>query len=195
MKAVFSLSHGLGRIVGAGALTVALAIPASAQQPLKVDSARSEVGFAATQMGVTVKGGFSEWSADITLDMQNPANSSARVVVETASINTGHGDTDKEVKRKNWLAVEQFPTAAFESASVKRLDDTRWRATGTLRIRDHREQVEVPFTMTETDSGRHIEGAFTIQRATFNVGGGAWGDFDVVANDVRIRFSLYGAQP
>lgn len=195
MKAVFSLSHGLGRITGLCALTMALAIPASAQQPLAVDQARSELGFSATQMGVTVKGGFSDWSADIALDMDNPANSSARVVVQTASINTGHSDTDQEVKRKNWLAVDQFPTAVFESSTVERLDDTRWRATGTLRIRDHREQVEVPFTMTETDSGRHIEGAFTIKRATFNVGGGAWGDFDVVANDVRIRFSLYGAQP
>ena len=168
---------------------------AHAQTPLVIDKARSEVGFAATQMGVTVKGGFSEWSADIQLDTETPANSSARVVVETASIDTGHDDTDKEVKRKNWLAVEQFPTAVFESASVERIDAQQWRAQGSLRIRDHSEPVTVDFTMEDTDAGRHIQGGFTIQRATFNVGGGAWGDFDVVANDVRIQFSLYGALP
>lgn len=195
MKDAFPLVQAFRCRASAFALLMACSIPASAQQALEVDDARSEVGFSATQMGVTVKGGFSDWSADIMLDTETPANSTARVVVETASIDTGHRDTNTEVKRKNWLAVEQFPTAVFESSAVERLDDTRWRATGTLRIRDHREQVEVPFTMTETASGRHIEGGFTIQRATFNIGGGAWGDFDVVANDVRIRFSLYGAQP
>lgn len=195
MKGVFPLVQHLRRSTSVFALLMACSIPATAQQPLAVDAARSEVGFAASQMGVTVEGGFSDWSADIVLDTETPANSSARVVVQTASIDTGHRDTNTEVKRKNWLAIEQFPTAVFESSKVERLDEGRWRAIGTLRIRDHRERVEVPFTMTETDTGRHIEGGFTIQRATFNVGGGAWGDFDVVANDVRIRFSLYGAQP
>ncbi|MEQ8269674.1 YceI family protein [Algiphilus sp.] len=176
-------------------LALVASATAHAQTPLEIDPARSEVGFAATQMGVTVKGGFSEWSADIQLDTETPANSSARVVVQTASIDTGHGDTDKEVKRKNWLAVEQFPTAVFESSTVERVDAQQWRAEGSLRIRDRSEPVTVEFTMEDVNGSRHIKGGFTIQRATFNVGGGAWGDFDVVANDVRIQFSLYGATP
>ena len=178
--------------LGALILALAAAAPVAAQKPLTIDQDASRVGFEATQMGVTVEGGFSDWDAELRIDEADPAASTARVVVRTASIDAGHGDTNAEVKRGNWLAVERFPEAVFESTAVTRRDDGSWLATGTLRIRDRTETVEVPFTVDKgADGARRITGSFTIKRATFNVGGGAWGDFDVVANEVRIVFDLH----
>lgn len=178
------------------ALLVLLAVgiglpPADAQKPLSVKTGDSEIAFEATQMGVTVRGGFSDWEADMAIDEANPEDSRARVVVRTASIDTGHSDTDREVKKKNWLAVEQFPEAVFEAEQVRRRDDGQWLAEGPLRIRDVSRDIEVPFALERLDDGRmRMEGGFSIKRADYDVGGGAWGDFDVVANEVRIDFTL-----
>lgn len=177
-------------------LAVGIVLPAAdARKPLSVQPAESEIAFEATQMGVTVRGGFSDWEADIAIDETEPENSKARVVVRTASIDTGHRDTDREVKKDNWLAVEQYPEAVFEAERVRRRADGEWLAEGPLRIRDVSREVAVPFTLERLEDGRlRMEGAFSIKRADFNVGGGAWGDFDVVANEVRIDFTLVAAR-
>lgn len=181
------------------ALLVLLAIgivlpPADAQKPLSVQQSGSEITFQVTQMGVTVRGGFSDWEADIAIDEAKPEDSSARLIVHTASIDTGHSDTDREVKKKNWLAVEQFPEAVFEAERVTRRGDGQWLAEGPLRIRDVSRDIEVPFTLERLDDDRlRMKGTFSIKRADYDVGGGAWGDFDVVANEVRIDFTLVAA--
>ena len=168
--------------------------PAEAQAPLTVDRSASEIAFEATQMGVTVRGGFADWEADIAIDESAPADSRARVVVRTASIDTGHGDTDREVRKKNWLAVEQYPEAVFEAERVSRRGEGQWLAEGPLRIRDVSRTVEIPFALQRLDDGRlRVEGAFSIKRADYDIGGGAWGDFDVVANEVRIEFTIVAA--
>lgn len=177
-------------VLGLGSCLVWVAA-AGDRLPLEVSVDDSRIGFEFRQMGVTVRGGFESWDADIVLDDENVDASRARIVVKTDSIRTGHRDTDAEVRRPSWLDVERFPEAVFESESVRQLDDGRYEATGSLRIRDKEETVVVPFTMQEHDDGaRELEGSFTIKRADFDVGGGMWGDFDVVANEIRVTFRM-----
>jgi polyisoprenoid-binding protein YceI len=35
-----------------------------------------------------------------------------------------------------------------------------------------------------------FDGSFTIRRADFTIGEGAWAKFDIVANDVQIKFRI-----
>lgn len=184
----------LKRRFAAGLLASLLPVGVSAAEPITIDADASAINFESTQMGVTIKGHFERWEASIRLDSDVPANSEARIVVHTDSIRTGHKDTDREVKKKDWLAVDAFPQAEFTADNVSADGNGGFIAEGTLRIRDQQETVAVPFTLSGDDTDRQvIDGSFTIQRAAFNVGGGAWGDFDVVANDVRIVFSLVSA--
>lgn len=170
------------------------AIGAAAQEPLGIVVEDSRIEFESRQMGVAVRGHFDEWEAKILLDEEHPEASTARLVIQTDSIRTGHSDTDREVRGKNWLHVAQFPEATFVSDNVQRGDDGGYSATGTLRIRDREQEVTVPFTLSDGDGGnRELSGSFIIRRADFDVGGGMWGDFDVVANEVNVEFLLRSA--
>lgn len=171
----------------AGLLSCALLAEAAAT---RVDLEQSRIEFVSRQMGVPVAGHFAEWSADIHLDGTTPANSHARLVVETASIATGSPEADTEVRRRSWLDVAGFPRATFTSSNVRRTGTDRFEASGTLTIKDRSHDIHVPFTVRPDGDGQRVSGEFRIRRADFNVGSGMWADFDVVANDVVIRFAI-----
>ena len=52
--------------------------------------------------------------------------------------------------------------------------------------------MEVKFPLQYTAQGKTgvFKGQLTLRRADFNIGEGSWSKFDIVANDVQIRFQL-----
>jgi polyisoprenoid-binding protein YceI len=61
---------------------------------------------------------------------------------------------------------------------------------GQLSIKGKTQAVVVPATFTAQGISGVFEGAFTIRRADFSIGEGAWAKFDIVANDVQIKFRI-----
>ena len=51
----------------------------------------------------------------------------------------------------------------------------------------------MPASFTPQGDAGVFEGSLTIQRGDFSVGEGAWKAFDVVANDVVIKFTITAA--
>jgi polyisoprenoid-binding protein YceI len=178
-------------LVAGVVLMLSQILPALAATLTEVDRDSSQITFVSRQMGVPVQGHFDRWEVEIQLDEADLDNSHAQVIIDTASISTGNEDADTEVKRRSWLDVAGFPEARFQSGRVRSLGDRRYEADGELSIKDKTQPLTVPFRVTDGANGRELTGEFVIKRADFGIGGGMWAGFDVVANEVTVRFKLH----
>ncbi|MBI2277242.1 MAG: YceI family protein [Dechloromonas sp.] len=174
------------------ALAVALSTAFSAQaiEYNQVQADKSNVAFVYKQMGVAVDGKFKKFSSQLNFDPAKPTAAKATFDVQLASVDTGAPEGDDEVAGKQWFNTKAFPTARFVSASVKPLGGNRYEVAGQLSIKGKTQDVVVPATFTPNGSSGVFDGAFTIRRADFSIGEGSWAKFDIVANDVQIKFRI-----
>src|SRR5690606_35039561 len=116
----------------------------------KIDPAHSSVEFAVKHMMfTTVRGRFKSFSGSITVDEDEPENSSVEVEIDAASIDTGVEDRDTHLRSADFLDVERYPTISFRSTRVEgALDEegSRFRVVGELTIRDTAMEVALVAT-------------------------------------------------
>jgi polyisoprenoid-binding protein YceI len=183
---VTTLSLALALAAGAPAL-------AHATEYKRIVAADSAIAFSYTQMGVTLEGGFDTFSGELHYDPARPESARAVIEVALASIRTGIAEADGEVQDRSWFHSAAFPSARFESTVVTPLGDERVEVAGTLTIKGTTRPVVVPATIRRSGDEAVFDGDFTIRRGDFAVGEGAWSKFDIVANDVRVRFRITAA--
>jgi polyisoprenoid-binding protein YceI len=173
----------------ASALCLALVSHAAMAQQ-KLLPAQSEIVFVSKQMGVPVEGRFRKFDAQISFDPAKPSAAKTTFDVELASVDTGAPEGDDEVAGKPWFNTRAFPTARFVSSGVKSLGGNKYEVAGQLSIKGKTQDVVVPATFTAQGNSGVFDGSFTIRRADFSIGEGSWAKFDIVANDVLVKFRI-----
>ena len=175
----------------AALLGVALAATAA---PLKTDPAKSRVSALFRQMNVPVESSFKKFSAAIDYDAAKPELAKASVEIDTASLDLGDADMNKEVAKKEWFNAAQFPKATFVSSSIKPAGAGKLTVSGKLSIKGKTGDVSFPLTV-KTEAGKQVfEGSLPIKRLAYNIGEGEWKDTSMVADDVIIKFRLTAGQ-
>jgi len=156
------------------------------------DAAASTLTFVATQAGGEFEGRFRRFTPVIVFDPADLAHSRFSVGVDTSSAETGETERDNTLKGKDFFAVQQWPSARFESLSFRATGGGAYEATGRLTLRDVTRDVRLPFTFKPSADGRSalLEGGTTVKRLDYGIGQGEWTDTQWVGNDVRIRFDL-----
>ena len=170
------------------ALALAAAMPAAAQQTLI--PAQSTLGFTFKQMGVSVDGKFTKFTAQVNFDAAKLATSKVAFTVDIASATLGSKETDAELPKADWFNTAKFPQATFASSGFKALGGGKYDVTGKLTIKGQSQDVVVPVTMTQTGAVTTATGAFPIKRLVFKIGENDWADTSMVANDVQVKFKL-----
>ena len=173
-------------------LTLALATAFSAQavEYTQVQTDKSTIHFTYKQMGVAVDGQFRKFASQLNFDPAKPSAAKATFEVELASVDTGAPEGDQEVAGKPWFNTRAFPIAKFVSGTVKPLGGNKVEVAGQLTIKGKTQDVVVPATFTPQGNSGVFDGSFTIRRADFSIGEGSWAKFDIVANDVLIKFRI-----
>jgi polyisoprenoid-binding protein YceI len=114
-----------------------------------LDPAHSRLGFAAKHaMVTTVRGQFTEFTAEVHLDEENVANTTARVEIDAASFDTGNEGRDNHVRGADFFEVEKYPKITFVSTSAERKSDDEFVLHGDLTIRDVTKPVSINFEQT-----------------------------------------------
>ena len=161
-------------------------------QPLpetqKIIRERSAIRFVTKQMNVPVEGQFRKFDGTVFFDPVRPGATKADFTVELASIDLGNEEGETEAKRKLWLDTGVFPTAKFSATSVKSFGNNKFEAAGQLTIKGISREVTAPFTVTEANQLRTVEGQFALKRLQYKIGEGQWSDTDTVADEVTVRF-------
>ena len=163
---------------------------AQAVEYQQVVANQSAIQFTYQQMGVSVDGKFRKFASQLKFDPAKLASAKAVIEVDLASIDTGAPEGDQEVAGKTWFNTKAFPTAQFVSSSVKPLGNNRYEVLGKLTIKGKTQEVIAPATFTPQGSTAVFEGSFTLRRGDFAIGEGAWSSFDIVANNITIKFRI-----
>jgi polyisoprenoid-binding protein YceI len=179
------------RLLPASLLAVALAASAV---PLKTDPAHSSVAAVFKQMNVPVEAKFKKFNAQIDYDAAKPEAASARVEIDTASLDLGEPEMNQEVAKKEWFNAAQFPKASFVSSSIKPAGAGKLAVSGKLAIKGKSMDVSFPLTVKAEGGKQVFEGALPIRRLAFNIGEGDWKDTSMVADEVVIKFRVTAAQ-
>jgi polyisoprenoid-binding protein YceI len=126
----------------------ATAIPTGTWQ---VDPIHSSVEFHIKHLGIaTVKGQFKVFEGTLEVD-----DSGARTygTVETASVDTREPQRDDHLRSADFFEVESFPQIAFQSTSIRRLDDDEFEIDADLTIHG----VTRPVTLKATFEGAETD--------------------------------------
>ena len=175
------------------AIVVSLLLPCAGIQAAeyrRVDLAASHIRFTSRQMGVPVDGAFRKFDASLAFDPEAPSAARGQLRINLSSIDTGVREVDEEVAGTHWFDVKRHPDARFEMRQILPQGGERFQISGALTLKGVTQPVLLNAVLTRSASQAVMEGSFLIRRLDFGVGGGAWGDVKVVANEVAVQFHL-----
>jgi polyisoprenoid-binding protein YceI len=108
------------------------------------------VEFSSKMLFFTVKGCFTDFGGQITLDENDVHRSSVEATIKAASVNTGIKKRDEHLRSKDFLDAASYPEIRFQSASVGRgRDRDMLLVTGALTIKGQSREVAVDVTITD----------------------------------------------
>jgi polyisoprenoid-binding protein YceI len=118
---------------------------ANRSQSWRIDEAQTSIAFKIDAVGFpTTHGHFGHYTGKILIDFDRPAKSFTNFTVDATSVEVGAASFNDFVKSRALLNVERFPTMAFASTQVEKIDAHTARVIGNLTMLG----VSRPVTLT-----------------------------------------------
>lgn len=93
------------------------------------------VNFKISHLGYSwLYGTFKDFDGAFSFDAAKPEASKIKVDLKTASVDSNHAERDKHLRSADFLNVAKYPTATFESTSVKSTGEGTADITGNLTL-------------------------------------------------------------
>ena len=179
------------KALSAAAFLLAAATSVHAADSYRFEPDHTSVTFTYPHFGLSHPSGKIMGAAGmLTLDWDNPANSTVDVTLDMTTLTTAMPVFDKMLKGDGFFDVEQFPQATFKSTTVELLpadpnaanDDGRQaKVTGDMTIHGVTQSVEMDVTFNKK----------AFNPALFKTGVG----FSATAHLSRKAFGLSGYEP
>ena len=116
----------------ASALTTAAT---AADYVIDTKNAHASINFRIKHLGFSwIAGRFDKFSGTFSYDDKNPDASKVKIEIDTTSIDTNHAERDKHLRAGDLLDTDMFPTATFESTSVKASSPEKATISGKLTL-------------------------------------------------------------
>ncbi len=132
------------------ALAALVSTSALAADTYALDPSHARLSFTVGHLGFSdVLGMFDTVEGTLTLDEENPANSSVSITIDASSIDTGWDARDTHIRTGDFLDVENSPTITFESTSVEVTGDTTATVTGDLTLLGQTQPVTLDVTLNQ----------------------------------------------
>ena len=166
----------------------------------EIDLERSSLTFSLRHIVVQqIRGRFDLWGGALFINRQQTWLSSVEVWVDLASITTGDPERDAQVRSAEFLDVERFPRARFQSSDV-RIEGETVIVQGTLDLHGVVRDVELRASVGATTRGpdgrarSRYTARGTLDRQAFglhwnqdlDVGGVVVGDDVEIIGDVEV---------
>ena len=111
------------------------------------DKIHTSITFKIWHLMTPVYGKFDDFNIDLKFDPDNLNESSIKLSIQAASINTGWEPRDTHLNTQDWFDTSRYPVITFTSSQITRTDEDRYIAKGKLKIRDVEKDVELPFKL------------------------------------------------
>lgn len=155
-----------------------------------VDTANSSVVAGFRLSGVPASGQFKKFGGSAQFDPAHPDRTTARLEVDTASLDLGEADYNAELGKSAWFDAARYPKASFVTKAVRAGGPGKLDVTGTLTLKGRSQVLNVPMRYRAAGQGLVFEGVVPIRRLAFGIGEGEWKDTGVLEDEVGIRIRL-----
>ena len=104
-----------------GVAMLAMQSPALAENyVIDTKGAHASINFQVRHLGYSwVTGRFDRFKGKFTFDKKSPAKSKISIEIDTTSANSNHAARDKHLRSADFLNVDKFPSARFESTVIE----------------------------------------------------------------------------
>ena len=117
--------------------------------------------------GYSLTGSIDLKKANIVLDSSKLK--SAAMTIDMKSIVYSDEHLQEHLRGEDFFDVAKYPTAIFESESIKYSDATHATLKGKLTIKGITKSIQFPVTIQETNKGRTVNGKMVIDRTAFGI--------------------------
>jgi polyisoprenoid-binding protein YceI len=139
-------------------------------RPHVVDQAHSQINFVAEARLISAHGHFDKWDAEVQLDPAKIENSSFKIIIDAASINTRVQRRDDHIRGKDFFDVATYPQITLVSKKITKTGDKTYTVTGDLSFHGVTKQIDVQISQVfyENNRGR-FRANFGINRKEFGI--------------------------
>lgn len=184
---------GQGRFTAALVLAalalVALAqagLPALAAANWRIDPARTHIAFAIDSVGYPrTHGEFRQFDGRISVDLQHPDRSRVSFHVQSNSVDVGSASFGDYLRSSAFLDAARYPSIAFVSTSVAKVNDHTVRVSGELTLLGVTRPLSVEVQVEHEGQRLAFLAKTSIDRLEFGMNSG----FPLVSRDVELVIS------
>jgi len=131
----------------------------AADYNIDVKGAHAFINFKIKHLGYSwLTGRFNDFDGKFSYDPGKVNDSQVNVTIQTASIDSNHAERDKHLKGDDFLNVEKYPTATFNSTSYKVTDANSGVLTGTFNF--HGVTKTISFPVSKVGEGNDPWGGY-----------------------------------
>lgn len=156
-----------------------------------IDYTASEFAISVAQLGTPIKGTFSDWSADVVFDPENPADGFIDASVGIASLSLG--EVSERAISSEFLGADVNPRASFISEDITKTANG-FAAQGIMTLAGVAQDFTIEFTFEEADGKATVLATSEIQRLDFEIGK-TFADDSSVGRSIGLSISISASRP
>ncbi|MBA3685685.1 MAG: YceI family protein [Planctomycetes bacterium] len=141
----------LASLIAPGFLALAGFAGASAADTYALDGAHTAALFKVSHMGFSYTWGrFNDVTGTVTWDDADLAKSAVKVVIKSASIDSGNAKKDEHLKGGDFFSVKEYPEITFVSKKIEKSGDS-YHVTGDFTMHGVTKSVTIPVVKMKED--------------------------------------------
>jgi polyisoprenoid-binding protein YceI len=172
-------------------LLLVIPLPARAERKAYVpDTSHCQINFVGDSLLVSAHGFFEKWDGDFQIDRQDLANSTIRLTIDAASLNTRVERRDNHLRGPDFFDSAKYPQVTFVSTKIAKAGDSNYTLTGDLTLRGVTRSVDVPVRVVfARDDDARFRGEMKLNRKNFGMTYNS--KMNPVDDEVTVQFDLH----
>ncbi len=132
-------------IMGLVGSTILISAPArSADYIIDIEGMHAAIQFRIQHLGFSwLVGNFNEFDGHFSYDSDRPEQASVAVTINPASIDSNHAQRDKHLRGEDFLFVEKYPDASFNSTRIEANGADKLTIIGDLTLRGVTREITI----------------------------------------------------
>jgi polyisoprenoid-binding protein YceI len=151
--------------------------PAAEARYFVVATNTAAISFVGSKVTGSHNGGFRNFTGEFKVEGSHLADSGNKIVIDTTSLWSDNPKLTGHLKTPDFFDVRQFPTATFESVSIKQAD-TGSTVAGNLTLHGVTKEISFPATIQVADDAVNVTAEFVLDRQDFGI------NYKGMANDL-----------
>lgn len=174
-------------------LMIAVSTDTSRAAEWLLEPEKSKLEFIVQIQNNTLHGVFEGFQAQIDIDPDDIPSGHIEISIDTGSIATGADQGNALAGSTDWLNIEAFPVARYQSTAMRSMGVNNYVATGLLTIKEARVPIDLHFNLTIEGRNAIATGSTTLNRSAFGIGN-PYSDAEPIADVIAIKFTIHARE-